>query len=177
MKVKVLLKPASQKPRWVLLAKDLIHRNVPKSYNLRDEHSRINPFLQDWSPSGNNVAQNTLPISIHCMIKTMKIHNVAFNPINPSRGLAMNMPIWWHIRYKFEAKPSLRLNGPYEKCLRSVHKVKTVQDVLNVTGRLQFASHNARQDCTCAFCRDSSDPAVQANSQLALGPTNEGQVR
>lgn len=154
MKAKVLLGPIPQKPRWVLLAEDLMNRNVPKHYNLKDDSSKIDPFLQNWSPYKSNTAQNTLPASIRRMLKTMKTHHVAFDPINPSQELALNMPIWRHIGHGNETQPTLRLNGPYEKCLRATHKVKTVQDMLDTTNRLQNTNHKARRNCACNPCKE-----------------------
>ncbi|KAM6488887.1 hypothetical protein JOM56_015664, partial [Amanita muscaria] len=153
MKLKTFLGPENKKPRWTLVADDLIRRNIPTHYNLKDESSKIHPLLQDWRPYQNNTKVNTLPLSIRRMLKATKTYNVTFDPINPSQNLAMQMPIWRHPGQMQNVETRSQLNGKLEKCLRTTHQATTVEDFLHLTSRLQLPNHGVRKNCACPYCK------------------------
>ncbi|KAM6490866.1 hypothetical protein JOM56_007017, partial [Amanita muscaria] len=165
MKAKTLLAHDNLRPRWAYIAENLIRRNVPSHYRLTDPQTRINPFLQDWQPYKNNVKANSLPSGIHRLLKSARTHNITFDPINPSRQVAMSMPFWRHPGFKQDAKPSI--GGNIETCLRSHHHVSTIGDLVILTSRLQFPNHNPRKNCACDFCKKDRESGCGNPSKCA----------
>ena len=62
MKLKSYLRLDEHRPRWAKVADILISQNIPTSQNVQDDESKVNTFLQTWSPATRKGSK--LPASI-----------------------------------------------------------------------------------------------------------------
>ena len=62
MKLKSYLSLDEHRPRWAKVADILISQNIPTSQNVQDDESKVNTFLQTWSPATRKGSK--LPASI-----------------------------------------------------------------------------------------------------------------
>ena len=70
MRLKSYLRLDDTCPRWAKVADIPMSRSIPKSQNIPIDTSRVNTFLQTWTPTTNKTSK--LPSSLCGMLKTAK---------------------------------------------------------------------------------------------------------
>jgi hypothetical protein len=88
------------------------------------------------------------------MLKTGQEFNVNFAALKLSDSVKAQLPAWYHIGVDRQLT-SLN-NHKNSKCLREVHHVRTVGDLLQVIKRGRDPStltHSDRSNCACEYCR------------------------
>ena len=153
MRLKSYLRLNDTHPRWAKVADTLISQGIPKSQNIPTNTSRVNTFLQTWTPTTNKASM--LPSSLHGMLKTATKYQVELDPLSPSQALHRCMPVWYHKGQDERKYP--QNNGKWAKCQKSNHKIQTVGEIypyINETNRLH---HFPRLNCTCVPCRNAQN--------------------
>ncbi|KAL1761761.1 hypothetical protein FB107DRAFT_200673 [Schizophyllum commune] len=97
--------------------------------------------------------QTNIPATTKRMITAIRENNIRFDAANPSNELKESLPIWHHSCVPTRLRP--RYNDGKCKCLRKIHKVKTVGDALRKAGELlDFPEHEHKQGCKCRRCNE-----------------------
>jgi hypothetical protein len=135
----------------------LISQSIPKSQNIPTDTSRVNTFLQTWTPTTNK--NSKLPSSLCGMLKTATKYQVDLDPISPSQALRKCMPVWYHKGQDIERNP--QNNGRWAKCQRSNHKIKTVGEIYTYINETNGLCHFPRSNCACIPCRNARDKGCE----------------
>ncbi|KAJ7204923.1 hypothetical protein B0H12DRAFT_999942, partial [Mycena haematopus] len=86
------------------------------------------------------------------MIKVAQKYGVAFNTLNPSTELKLQLPLFHHCG---EDPEKTQINNSLAcKCLRDKHAVSSVGQGIPLTTRLQDESHIPSKSCPCLACAD-----------------------
>ena len=151
MRLKSYLRLDDTHPRWAKVADILISRNIPKSQNIPIDTSRVNTFLQTWTPTTNKTSK--LPSSLCGMLKTATKYQVDLDPPFPSQALHRCMPVWYH-KGQDEGKYPQN-NGRWAKCQRSNHKIQTVGEIYTYINETNGLRHFPRSNCACVPCKNA----------------------
>ncbi|KAI0073286.1 ribonuclease H-like protein [Panus rudis PR-1116 ss-1] len=156
MWIKSYLQTPSKRPTWAYVADILIGSNITKASDNVGSRARINVFLQSWNVnlSGNS----KLPDPIRSMLRMANKYNMRLDAIKLSKQAKKSLPIWYHAG----GTDNLRTlnNSKCGQCLRDIHKVRTVGDLLKITCREKHANldppHIKQNHCTCRYCTSDS---------------------
>ncbi|GJE94639.1 transposon TX1 uncharacterized protein [Phanerochaete sordida] len=138
------------RPAWAYVADELLARSILAA----DEHvnalARVNVFLQTWDV--NSKPSSSLPDDLRRMLRVAKKYGASFGAVRLSRSQKAALPVWYHIG----ADKHLRRvgNSRQSTCLREVHDVRTVGDLLRILQRTRETryGHANTRECQCAFC-------------------------
>jgi exonuclease III len=132
------------RPDWAYAADSIIALNAPTSQRNIDKDIKISPFLQSW-----DTQVSKLPNDLQVLFKVGRKYGVRLEGRMFSQEIVHGMPIWYHI----EAPRVRRLNtGNESRCLREVHKIRTVGDTETLAANLKFRGHRSRRNCRCPRC-------------------------
>ncbi|KAJ7657700.1 hypothetical protein DFH06DRAFT_990647 [Mycena polygramma] len=133
------------RPVWAYFADRIYAKHVPLKPVL-DRESRINPFTQTWSPL---IAK--LPKCLQTLYKAADTFGLKLDALAVDKPIKCGLPIWFHIG---ATKGLNKLNNSQRaKCLRKIHKVTTVEDMIDVVSQ-NHPNHKRRRNCACPPCKD-----------------------
>lgn len=139
-----------KRPTWAYFADAILAKAICSADAGVAEQTRINPFLQNWTPSLRN-----LPQSIKGLLKIAKETSTRIEVLRPSNELRNALPAWLHIG----AVKTLRkiTESPTGRCLRKTRSISSVGDLCAMKHRYENGSilrpHYKRRNCTCEECR------------------------
>ncbi|PBK85261.1 hypothetical protein ARMGADRAFT_859928, partial [Armillaria gallica] len=108
-----------KRPAWAYAADAIIAYHTPSSKENVDITQRTNIFLQTWKTS-----MARLLADLKTMLKTAQKYNVCLDGLVLSQEICHEMPIWYHTKSK--ANQRLYNGGEQTKCLKMLHKIRTV---------------------------------------------------
>ena len=137
-----------ERPLWAYAADVLISLAVSRSAGAIRRNAQINTFLQTWSPTLG--PRSKLPVYMQRMFTVAKKHRVSFAAVKLSAPLKKELPIWYHLG----ALPELRKlnNTPVSDCLRNVHGVMKVHDLVLMSNTHPDNPPATPGPCECAVC-------------------------
>lgn len=152
MKTQQYLKLDGERPKWAYIADKLVSSKIAKKPT-GEITPTLNIFLQDTTVD-TRMSEVGLPTSLRRMIKTAKKYKVAFAPLIVSQEVKESMPMWLHRGIKKDKR--ILINSESMICLRDVHKIRTVGDMIRFGESLTSTTkdHKARRNCACQVCRD-----------------------
>ncbi|KAJ7672362.1 hypothetical protein DFH06DRAFT_979796, partial [Mycena polygramma] len=106
------------RPVWAYFADRIYAKHVPIS-PVVEQKSRINPFMQTWSPI---IAK--LPKCLKSLYKAADAFGLKLDALAVDKPIKCELPIWFHIGANQDLKKLN--NSTHAKCLRNIHKVTTV---------------------------------------------------
>ncbi|KAL1670878.1 hypothetical protein EV122DRAFT_180844, partial [Schizophyllum commune] len=156
-------------PLWTHALRSICKEHLISSDATKCAHdSYKNHIIQDL-----HINTRDLPSNAKRVMATFKTHGIRFDPINPAQNIKEDLPIWHHIFIPKKSRP--RYNTAACKCLRAVHNVHTVGDLLRfVSSIINNENHQRTKLCQCRACIEArtkgcSDPhrCVQDADKLA----------
>jgi hypothetical protein len=148
MKVKAYLNLETNKPRWAMVADELIGRDVSNTPVVVYELSKINTFLQSWAPRQKN--HRVLPKSLQQMLKVAKSFGVKLDAPTFHPTLQEEMPIWHH--KSMDPMKRVQNNSIWADCQRTNHHILTVGEMYRFTTPNLPNDHKAESHCICNVC-------------------------
>ncbi|KAJ7484766.1 hypothetical protein B0H11DRAFT_1722699 [Mycena galericulata] len=134
------------RPTWAPITDRIFTKNIPTQPVVPPE-TRKNPFLQTWTPLSRSI-----PEPCNTLLKTAKEFNVKFDCLDIDEELKKQLPIWFHIGA--DCKLSKLNISSASKCLRDVHGVNSVGDLMNYINRIDpNRAHYQRSNCGCSVCK------------------------
>ncbi|KAF9560006.1 hypothetical protein CPC08DRAFT_612641, partial [Agrocybe pediades] len=94
MKLRTYLLPPAERPRWALVADELMGKALPKSHVQVQENVKLNVFLQNWKPQtrkGTKLSQG-----IRRLLREAEKSNLRLDLPSPSINLLRSLPVWHH---------------------------------------------------------------------------------
>jgi ribonuclease HI/exonuclease III len=156
MWVKSYLSNEDIRPAWAYVADDIFRQHERAEDKDLEITLRKSPFLQSWSPNSKTLTKKGHERNerLKRMLTIAKKHGVLIE--RPSRQSALAMPAWSHKHMK----RAVNLTTRPSCCLRRVHKVVTIRDLLNISRRGLMESednpsvgHNRGDaQCKCTEC-------------------------
>lgn len=135
------------RPSWAFVT-DAIISSLKAAYPSASDDPRS--FLTAWAPPAQGPRVSSLSKNISNLLKTAKKHCVSFAPIKMHTNLKLLLPAWDHM-----GAPPKTYNKKKDACLRTVHRIRTVNDLFSLTTRLRTnGPHQARRNCACNPCKN-----------------------
>ncbi|KAG1793440.1 uncharacterized protein HD556DRAFT_1237847, partial [Suillus plorans] len=135
------------RPSWAFVT-DAIISSLKAAYPSASDDPRS--FLTAWAPPAQGLRVSSLSKNISNLLKTAKKHCVSFAPIKMHTNLKLLLPAWDHM-----GAPPKTYNKKKDACLRTVHRIRTVNDLFSLTTRLRTnGPHQARRNCACNPCKN-----------------------
>ncbi|KAG2032910.1 hypothetical protein BDR03DRAFT_819995, partial [Suillus americanus] len=102
------------------------------------------------------------------LIKTTKKYHVSFMPLKLSETLKDQLPAWLH-----PGAPPKTYHKGKNRCLEQTHKIKSVQDLRDITMRLtNQRMHQPRAPCPCDKCTEDQLAGCQNPHKCAQTAKN-----
>ncbi|KAJ7657424.1 hypothetical protein DFH06DRAFT_991016, partial [Mycena polygramma] len=91
-----------------------------------------------------------LPEPCKTLLKTASDFNIRLDALNIDDEVKRGLPIWFHPAASKEL--NYLNNSLSSKCLRNIHKVSSVGDLMAITTG-ESPRHSRRKNCACAACK------------------------
>lgn len=150
------LKMDETRPTWALIADKILRNDVPGEPRTlaEDPNARINQFLQSWhtrmKQTNANDNQINIPKDLKEMLKVARKYNVKLEAIHPTPEVNAKLPAIRNIQTMADEKPD-KMCDKFGKCLRNKHKVRTLQDITDITENVP-RNHKRNKKCKCEMC-------------------------
>jgi ribonuclease HI len=145
------------RPTWAYIADEIFRSDAPGELKslLEDPNARTNQFLQTWHSrtkrkTNSNTDNPTIPDDLREMIKIAKKYGVRLEATHPTQEVRTNLPAIRSNQTNPGTKPDTLCDKP-GKCLRSKHKIQSLQDVLNISSDIP-RNHRRSKRCKCTKC-------------------------
>lgn len=149
------------RPIWAYLADNLIARDIPKVYAIRDPDVTINIFKQSWRTMKQR-GKSKLPLSIQNMIRTGHELGMTYCPPVLTECTCNEHPLWFNPNRDPNNRVRIPDSGVRAECLQRIHGIYTVEHLLNFVQHNPFHPEAPRspaqrrnedkEDCTCERC-------------------------
>ena len=153
MWIKTYLNFSPTRPAWAKLTDLIIEAAMPQGNNAP---TRINCFLQTWTPPQRGDRAATLDDDTVRMLRAAKTYNVNFAAIRLSTHLKTQLPAWYHLGS--EKRP---ITNNASKCLIHKHETKTIADLLRSSARIRNPTrndpHRPSNFCRCRDCQNDQE--------------------
>ncbi|KNZ81742.1 hypothetical protein J132_10020 [Termitomyces sp. J132] len=150
MWLKLYLRLGGDRPIWAYVADAIMVRSISRTEEKVDGRVMKNPLLQTWKMRILPAREACLDtMSLICMERE---YNVCTEEIAVSRAVMQELPIWYH----FVADQKLkRMNtGKVAECLRSNHRIRTVNEVESLSSCLKSGRHYKMDGYKCEECME-----------------------
>ncbi|KAL7279519.1 hypothetical protein ACG7TL_007362 [Trametes sanguinea] len=135
------------RPLWAYIADDILAKVVPARCIPTETELRINPFLQNWKPT-----KNQLPLELKAIMLVGKKYGLRMEGRAFSRDILRSLPMWDHAQASKQKLRSLSSRSLATKCLKYKHKLVTVGDFESFAAERTDPGHQTRRRCECDRC-------------------------
>ena len=129
MWVKAYLDLTPARPLWAKITDLIIDASMPQGTTTQ---TRINCFLQTWTPPQRGARAAKLDEDTTRMLKAAKTYNVNLAAIKMTARVKAQLPAWHHLGS--ENRP---INNNAARCLIHKHGTKTIADLIRASARLR----------------------------------------
>ncbi|KIJ24533.1 hypothetical protein M422DRAFT_274658 [Sphaerobolus stellatus SS14] len=137
MKLKSYLNFGPDRPRWALLADDILRKNVNENELIYHHDILVNPFVQNWP-----VLSSKLPDTLKRMVSAAETAGLLLDGLEINHEVKMEMTIWFH-----PAITAKHLwNSKWMNCLKWKHKIYTNSTQAVGAADVEHACQRKRMD-------------------------------
>ncbi|KAF5335692.1 hypothetical protein D9611_009597 [Ephemerocybe angulata] len=150
-------------PRWAIITRYLLAKNIPSQYGPIDHRSAQNMYLLNWA-AAKPESKSAASLFTREMIKTAEEFGLCLWTNHPSEKVKRDMPIWLHPASK-KSRTASDASTYWTRCQRDKHNIHTVGEMHDFVAQLESHTRvlhedperSSDHDCACAMC--SADEA------------------
>lgn len=155
MKLKRLLNFSETRPLCADATQALLMNAIPAGEQMKyHENARVDIFLQSIFNRSTYARNPKIPRDLKAVMQAYIDYRVTFYALRFPNGHLRKLPAWNHIGHDPQSKITLRENSPAGKCLRVIHNISKIEDLMAFVGNIENEEHvhDTLRICECAVC-------------------------